>query len=323
MQLCSRLLTTCLFGSLSFSLPVIASDHGDPFDPPVIDRPEGAITDAFYFKNADNLVMIFGFMKSPECVAEPDFDEIYYRINFDWDTPIETSANADTAAFAPYYGGYVTEENSKDIKESETFEFWNDGGEWKWQFENGLLSNSNVNFVVDKYDDPFAFISFDNKNVMAAVITVPLVHFTENGWNKMIVWADTQQGPKDHFHQIDLNGRAIRSMLSRNETSELNYLPPSLHVESLRANSASDEAAQVGSNFHPDVIILDLSQDTHFPNGRHLEDDVVQSVCGLADCDLYEKSIYRAWPNPRSGMNDKPFLTQFPYLAEPHEFSCS
>lgn len=323
MNVKARVLTICLLSCLCLSVIVRASDHGDPFSPPVIDRPEGTITDMFYFKDDESLVIIMGFMKAPECVKNPNFDDLYYRINFDWTTPIEPVSNSEVSGFSSYYGGYVSEDNSKNITESATFEFWNDEGKWRWQFENSLLDYRDVNFVVDKFDDPFAFINFDGKNVMAAVITVPLAYFIKNKRNKMIVWADTQQGPKEHFHQIDLNGRAIRSMLPRNKNTQLNYLPPSLHVESLRRNSLTDQKSQTGSNFHADVVILDLDKETYFPNGRHIEDDIVKSICDLADCDLYEKSIYRAWPNPRNKINDKPFLTDFPYLADPHDYSCS
>jgi hypothetical protein len=56
-----------------------------------------------------------------------------------------------------------------------------------------------------------------------------------------------------------------------------------------------------------------------FPNGRRLEDDVNAIVCTTGDCLLQELSFIEAkepkWP--RATVNDKPFLNDWPYLAEP------
>jgi hypothetical protein len=53
-----------------------------------------------------------------------------------------------------------------------------------------------------------------------------------------------------------------------------------------------------------------------YPNGRQLADDVVAITCRTGDCLLQELSfIEGGWP--RATVNDKPFLDEWPYLAEP------
>jgi hypothetical protein len=53
-----------------------------------------------------------------------------------------------------------------------------------------------------------------------------------------------------------------------------------------------------------------------FPNGRLLPDDVAALTCATGDCILQELSFVEGgWP--RATVNDKPFLDDWPYLAEP------
>ncbi len=53
-----------------------------------------------------------------------------------------------------------------------------------------------------------------------------------------------------------------------------------------------------------------------YPNGRMLTDDVNAITCTTGDCLLQELSFIEGdWP--RATVNDKPFLADGPYLAEP------
>jgi hypothetical protein len=54
-----------------------------------------------------------------------------------------------------------------------------------------------------------------------------------------------------------------------------------------------------------------------FPNGRGLTDDVALLTCQTGDCILMELSYTESQAFPRATTNDKPFLSTFPYLAEP------
>jgi hypothetical protein len=48
-----------------------------------------------------------------------------------------------------------------------------------------------------------------------------------------------------------------------------------------------------------------------------LTDDVALLTCEQGDCPLIENSFIDSKEWPRATVNDKPFLTEFPYLAEP------
>lgn len=69
-------------------------------------------------------------------------------------------------------------------------------------------------------------------------------------------------------------------------------------------------AEQVAGALIPDIVTIDLSQDVVFPNGRRLEDDVIDVALQLV-------------LNRTAGItdaidgNDKSFSGSFPYLAEP------
>jgi hypothetical protein len=53
-----------------------------------------------------------------------------------------------------------------------------------------------------------------------------------------------------------------------------------------------------------------------YPNGRLIGDDVVAQTCAAGDCLLMDISFIEGG-FPRSTKNDKEFLPEFPYLAEP------
>ena len=77
----------------------------------------------------------------------------------------------------------------------------------------------------------------------------------------------------------------------------------------------------------PDVLHLDLDKPDGFPNGRQLEDSVVDRILAIALLDLSTPGNCRGQPcafdsfvkiplNPTS--NEVAFLPNFPYLAPPH-----
>jgi len=70
---------------------------------------------------------------------------------------------------------------------------------------------------------------------------------------------------------------------------------------------------QVGAALIPDVVTIDFSKPVQFPNGRRLQDDVIDAALGVV--------LNRGGPAGISdgvNANDKAFLGTFPYLAEPH-----
>ncbi|HWC30472.1 MAG TPA: DUF4331 family protein [Dehalococcoidia bacterium] len=72
-------------------------------------------------------------------------------------------------------------------------------------------------------------------------------------------------------------------------------------------------AEQVGAALVPDVVTLDFSKPLQFPNGRRLQDDVIDAALGVV---LNRGGA--AGIGDGVAANDKPFLGAFPYLAAPH-----
>ena len=93
------------------------------------------------------------------------------------------------------------------------------------------------------------------------------------------------------FHEFA--GRALRSQFPENDA--FNMLRPRDHFKKL---------GQV-----PDVVVFNTSQPAAFPNGRALEDDVV---------DLVGDPRVLGNDDPFPEENDVPFVDEFPYLAPPH-----
>ncbi|MBX7112091.1 MAG: DUF4331 domain-containing protein [Dehalococcoidia bacterium] len=69
---------------------------------------------------------------------------------------------------------------------------------------------------------------------------------------------------------------------------------------------------QVAGALIPDVVTIDFSKDVVFPNGRRLQDDVIDAALGIVLNRGGAKGVGDA-----VNANDKAFLGTFPYLAEP------
>jgi hypothetical protein len=123
---------------------------------------------------------------------------------------------------------------------------------------------------------------------------------------------------------ISVTGRTDLVAILLTGVPNLNFTGPT-RADLLRLNTAVAPTAAVGAGNRLGVLAADLAG---FPNGRRLEDDIVDidfrafaegygsflnGLLGLPD-----KS-----PNNLLGdgvdANDKAFLTQFPYVASPHQ----
>ena len=72
-------------------------------------------------------------------------------------------------------------------------------------------------------------------------------------------------------------------------------------------------AQAVAAVLVPDVLVVDFSQPTAFPNGRGLEDDVVDAALGLV---LNRGDVLGGGPGVSDGIaNDSVFLPTFPIWA--------
>lgn len=72
-------------------------------------------------------------------------------------------------------------------------------------------------------------------------------------------------------------------------------------------------AEQVATALIPDVVTIDFSQPVQFPNGRQLQDDVINAALGVV---LNRGGA--AGISDAIDANDKAFASTFPYMAAPH-----
>jgi Domain of unknown function (DUF4331) len=82
---------------------------------------------------------------------------------------------------------------------------------------------------------------------------------------------------------------------------------------SLDALGSDDNDADIAALVIPDTLKLNVASTGGFPNGRQLEDDVIDTLLGL---------LFEGTDGPTTDgvpQNDVPFLGAFPYLAEPHQ----
>ncbi len=67
----------------------------------------------------------------------------------------------------------------------------------------------------------------------------------------------------------------------------------------------------------PDVVSIDVGQAPGFPNGRRLQDPVIDVTLALVLLDLTQHPVTTLiGVNPTA--NDRPFLPNFPYVRPPH-----
>ncbi len=208
------------------------------------------------------------------------------------------------------------------LKNIENVHVYDDGALKGKMAEAGKAPND-LHLYTGFRDDPFIFPPFFKTNTIAMVMTIPIECFPQ-GQQDWVVWATSSKNGK----QFDHSGRSLRTQQPRFEL--LNTLPPSKHVAALREEEANPSLMRDLGNkftlqqlfsyrawdFVPDVMIYSTRFGVGFPNGRRLTDDVSALLARNGDTLLYELS-YRSPDWPRKTTNDKPFLNEFPFLAEP------
>jgi hypothetical protein len=172
--------------------------------------------------------------------------------------------------------------------------------------------------------NPFIFPKFFGTNIVSMVMIIPLSCFPE-GQRDWIVWGATVGKDGKQFDHV---GRSLRTQNPRFDL--LNSHPPKDHVKVIRAEIANpslmrDLFVKLGFDSFfsyrpwdetPDVMIYSDRFNVGYPNGRRLDDDVAALLARYGDTLLYELS-YAGAKFPRDTTIDKPFLKEFPYLAEP------
>lgn len=303
----------------------LASDHADPVN---LKGPETNITDLFFFPDGDRLVLIFNVRRALTTPPPYDLSPYTYEIHIDLTTQLGFSNASDLAR----YGGTVLEPAKLHPDATIRIRLNNDASLKSIDYDR-LNNTEQIRTHFAVRDDPFNFPRFYGVNAITMVMSIPRTAFPA-GQQDFILWGTTAR----HGKQIDHVGRSIRTQLPR--FGFLNTLQPSEHVPALMKQSAMRSdlynflkgntewwsaaiAELVESNvllrsydIQPDVMIYTDRRPVGYPNGRLLTDDVVAQSCAFGDCLLQEISFIEG-AFPRQTTNDKPFLSDFPYLAEP------
>lgn len=308
-----RIIFVLLISFFSLAPPALASDHADPMN---LKRLESGINDLFVFPDGDRMVAVLtvrrALTQSPPLKLEP----YTYTINMDLHSQVSYESAEDRGRF----GGTIA--NPEGISPDVTIELQlNNDTTVKSQSIAGLMNPDDVEIWTGVRDDPFIFPNFFGTNVVAMVLSIPIESFPE-GQQDWLIWATSHKGKK----QIDHVGRSNRTMLPRLDV--LNTIPPNEQVSTIKQihidpNLIQDIGRTViqplfgirAYDFVPDVIVYTTRSVAGFPNGRRLSDDVAKLTCEYGDCLLYQLSFNSTGPRPTT--NDKPFLSKFPYLAEP------
>lgn len=113
----------------------------------------------------------------------------------------------------------------------------------------------------------------------------------------------------DFVDEITINVSALHTAL--NDDLDALGLTPCL--------AAVCVLGQAASLVVPDTLKIDLTADAGFPNGRRLQDPVIDVTLAvvLLDLNVHGVTLFADLPlNPPA--NDVPFLAEFPFLADPN-----
>ena len=286
---------------LSSALQAMGADHSDTSLHIEEGRNDARITDLYAFTRGENLVLILAVDPTvPEGATTYKFPtDVEYRINIDNDSEVTAQ-------------GIIL--NKDDIREDIviSIRFKDDGtavinGDNKFgsifsipflvlfscaSSDDVNIEDSITNFFAGPRDDPFIRGPRIGKNVAAIVLEIPINAVVKNNI-PLLIWSTTNVDsfPGDFQERA---GGPLTSMLN----DVLNFTHPNQDFENF--------------GIEPDVLVLNTALPSGFPNGRALEDDVVDLVCpGVCD-NILEND------EPFPSENDDPFLDDFPFLAPPN-----
>lgn len=276
-----------LMGALFACLPgtALASDHADTSVLITAGRHDARIADFYFFTRGADLVLAMTIVgEAPEPTGAFRWgSDVVYRFLIDRGAAVRFDDSDQTRLF----GGIIADPSA--IREDVVIDIrFADDGAHRVEV-SGLRPGGDTSllFFAGLRDEPFIRSTVIGRNIVAIVVELPLRRvLAEPDPPVLVAWATTDVAGIGG-EQDELGGRAYRSMLA----DSLNSLHPNLHWSTL------GEA--------PDVVILDTSRATAFPNGRALADDIVD-LLGRPDGE------------PFPSANDVPFQDAFPYLAPPH-----
>jgi hypothetical protein len=276
--------------------PALAADHGDSPVVNAVNRQDVNITDLHLFTSGPNLAsahnrliivvsMNAGIPRSAQAYKFPS--DLTVRVSLDNHSEVSFSDPAATAKV----GGTVV--NPAAVAEDVGFivTFDNDGN--PSVATQGLAGEATglagVHAWVGLRDDPFIRGPRQGRNIAAIVLSVPLHRIVRSGNPTLLAWANSNSSTGHH----DYAALPLVSMFGENAC----------------INRQSSPADQLICN-RPvlDVLIFDTSRAVAFPNGRALEDDVV---------DIVGDPRVLGNDSPFPSTNDRPFLSYLPYLSPP------
>lgn len=269
--------TTCSF----------ASDHSDVPQAGGILRQDANLTDLHAFLRGENLVLAL--------CSNPTVPVGVRQYLFPSDVTFELHLDNHSAVSADDplgMGGTILDPSSVQEDYTVRIRFDTSGKPEVKTFVRGGKPDDLpvVKFFAGPRDDPFIRGPRIGRNVAGIVLEVPLAAVTPRQ-STLLIWGTSKVEDFDGPVQ-DLVGRALRSMMPENVS--MNTMEP------------RHQTHQMG--VQPDVMIYDTSRPAAFPNGRALEDDVVN---------LVGDPRILANDSPFPSTNDVPFLSEFPYLAPP------
>jgi hypothetical protein len=169
---------------------------------------------------------------------------------------------------------------------------------------------------------------FAGKNVFSIVTEVP--NLLLGGNSKIGVWARTllpMIRQRDHFTQFDQVGGPLVGMLFNDYADQVIFgrAEPTAQRTALTASGQTflesftsrleragsyprDQAEHLAQTLLPDILSFDRSQPTGFPNGRRLQDDVVDFMLSV----LTNGAVSADNVGPHTD-----YRTEFPYLGNP------
>jgi hypothetical protein len=164
--------------------------------------------------------------------------------------------------------------------------------------------------------------TFAGVNVSAIVIELPTRLLSAGSqqlaFSGFTTYRADDGGPGDNFDRIGnpfVLGALIpfdqRDAFNRSlpETDAAEFEPVVLDTLADMGASSAD-AAELTSFAVPDTLKLNLREEIHYPNGRQLTDDVIDTLLPLIFGEPLSDGV---------DGNDLPFLDSFPYLAPPHQ----
>lgn len=173
--------------------------------------------------------------------------------------------------------------------------------------------------------------TFAETNVLALAVEVPIAAI--GGGPTLGFWGTisrpAERMAKDGavagttYNQVDRHGIPGNAVvfIPKEQTPEYNRSAPSGDVASYRDEVVARliefgqpraEADTIADMVLPDILTIDTSRPTKYPNGRAPADDVITANLMTVFDDN------QALNDDHVGSNDKVFLNSFPYLAPPH-----